>query len=239
MRISPSRSAAVLAAATGLALTAVAPALATGGYTVPLHQDVPITATGGTEPCPGIPSTQDGWHFVLPGKDAGFVSLTVTFSPGGTQTVTTFSGPHNMQAYVGSAPGAKLTSATAQVQGGAEEWFNLSHTCKATPVSTPPSSPAPSTPPSSSPSTPASPSASTSTSPSASASASASVSTSASASASAASTPSASASATVAAGSGGLASTGANVIGAAVAGVVLVGVGGVLVMRRRKGTHQA
>jgi hypothetical protein len=71
-------------------------------YQVPLHQPTPITAAGfGTHSgqCGSIPNTEDGWHFVLPGDFTVFVSLTVTFSPGGSQTITSF-GPPTRQACV-------------------------------------------------------------------------------------------------------------------------------------------
>jgi hypothetical protein len=86
---------------------------------VPLHQATPITAAGfsGHEAqCASIPSTEDGWAFVLPGHSTFFVSLTVTFKPGGTKRITTFSSPSDNHAYAGSAPGAVLDSASATVQ---------------------------------------------------------------------------------------------------------------------------
>ena len=119
-----------------------------GSYTVPLHQTPPITAAGfGSQEkvCDSIPDTEDGWHFVLPGDATHFVSLTVTFSPGGTQTITTFGPPTDKHAFAASAPGAELTSASAVVitDTGKKkvDWFNLSHTCPAT--VTPPPTPTP------------------------------------------------------------------------------------------------
>jgi hypothetical protein len=113
-------------------------------YTVPLHQPTPITAAGfGSHErvCDSIPSTEDGWHFVLPGDFTHFVSLTVTFNPGGTQTITTFGPPSDKHAYAGSAPGAQLTAASAVVTTDAGKkrvrWFNLSDTCPATVTPTP------------------------------------------------------------------------------------------------------
>src|SRR6266487_3900183 len=80
-----------------LSVAALGAATAFGpDYQVPLHQPMPITAAGfGThsEQCGSIPDTEDGWHFVLPGDFTVFVSLTVTFSPGGTQTITSFGTP--------------------------------------------------------------------------------------------------------------------------------------------------
>jgi len=113
-------------------------------YQVPLHQPMPITAAGfGThsEQCGSIPDTEDGWHFVLPGDFTVFVSLTVTFSPGGTQTITSFGPPTDKHAFAASAPGAVLESASAIVktETGKKQvlWFNLSHTCPATATPTP------------------------------------------------------------------------------------------------------
>ena len=134
------RIAGVVVAGGGLAIAAAGVSSAATQYTVPLHQTPPITAAGfsGHEPqCANIPSTQDGWAFVLPGDDTVFISLTVTFSPGGTQTITTFGPPSDKHAYVASAPGAVLESASASVETTAGKtqvpWFNLSHTCPASP----------------------------------------------------------------------------------------------------------
>ena len=150
------RGAVVVVAGGGLAIAAAGIGAAATQYTVPLHQATPITAAGfgGHEAqCGNIPSTQDGWHFVLPGNDTVFVSLTVTFSPGGTQTITTFGPPSDKHAYVGSAPGAVLESASATVETQAGktqvQWFNLSHTC---PAASPQPSGSPSITPSDSPS---------------------------------------------------------------------------------------
>ncbi|MFF1902756.1 LPXTG cell wall anchor domain-containing protein [Kitasatospora sp. NPDC058218] len=257
------------AAAAGLLILPVAPsAFATAGtYTVPVHQDLPVAAAGFGEheaKCGSIGTDQDGWHFVLPGNSTDFVKLTVAFDNGAPQVVTVFGPPTTKHAYVGSAPGAKLTSASAEVQGGEVKWFNLSHTCPA--VSTSPS-PKPST---SAPSTPTTPSASISPSAStppsasvtpsgtispsaispsatASASISASVTTKAASSPTATPTPSTGSTVDAAAGgspspsasaavsgSGSLASTGANIGLTLLAALALVGAGTVLVMRRRK-----
>jgi LPXTG-motif cell wall-anchored protein len=69
---------------------------------------------------------------VLPGNSTDFVKLTVTFEPGGQTVVTEFGPPSDKHAYVASLPGAKLTSAVAEVDGGDLELFNLSHTCPST-----------------------------------------------------------------------------------------------------------
>ncbi|MGP3979819.1 LPXTG cell wall anchor domain-containing protein [Streptomyces sp. KR80] len=220
--------AAVLPAAASLLLFAgAAPALADDHtYTVELRQQLPRTATtddGGApqkaaNQCPGIPEGQDGWHFVLPGNSSDFVKLTVTFEPGGEQVVTDFGPPSDKHAYVASLPGAKLTSAVAEVEGGDLELFNLSHTCPSS-VTAPTGAPAeePTDEPSEGPAAeepgnPAEePSAETS-----------------------ASEP---APATSPNGSGGgdLAATGAGpAIGLSVGAALLLGAGGYLVMRRRK-----
>ncbi|WP_431683263.1 LPXTG cell wall anchor domain-containing protein [Kitasatospora sp. KL5] len=246
---------AAAAVAAGLtALATGAPALAVGSdtYTVSVHQTLPVTAAGFGEhekTCAGISASKDGWHFVLPGSSTDFVKLTVAFDNGAPVVVTAFGPPSDKHAYVASAPGAKLTSAVAQVKGGEVKWFNLSHTCPAT---TTPSSPAPSTSASSStspkPSTSASPSpsGSQSTSGSPSPSGSQSTSTSASPSSGSPSAPSTgSSSASVGpssasptgSGPGSLASTGANVVLPVLAGLGLVAAGGVLVMRRKSPRH--
>jgi len=124
---------------------------------VQLRQATPITAAGfsGHErQCPAIPSTEDGWAFVLPGRSSFFVSLTVTFKPGGTKRITTFSPPSDNHAYVGSPPGAVLESASATVQtrdrARRARSFYLSYTCLAatptpsdSPTATPSGSPTP------------------------------------------------------------------------------------------------
>ncbi|GLW70802.1 hypothetical protein Kpho02_31010 [Kitasatospora phosalacinea] len=223
-------------------------------YTSQLRQSVPITAAAYGEQektCTGVPASQDGWHFVLPGNDADFVKLTVTFQPGGQQVVTSFPGnPAGKHAYVASEKGATLVSAVAEVQGGNQTKFNLSHTCPAGATETSPSpkpsespleSPKPSA--SASASVSASPSGSPSGSPRGSASPSPSAGTSGSPSPSASSSTSGAAvspSASASTGPAGdsLAFTGASVIGTTVAGLALLGVGGVLVARRRKGAHR-
>ncbi|WP_328944272.1 LPXTG cell wall anchor domain-containing protein [Streptomyces sp. NBC_00250] len=116
---------------------------------LPLHQveDLPLTAKefGEKGECPPVPAGKDGWHFVLPGSGKGdsavFTKLTVEFQPGGVQTITTFGPPSDKHAYATSEPGAKLVAASAEVSAPVKQgWFNLSHTCPATPVSetTPP-----------------------------------------------------------------------------------------------------
>lgn len=267
MRASLTSRAALTAAAACLTVVSAGSSAfaATGGtYTVPIHQTVPVTAAGFAEheaTCGGIGAGQDGWHFVLPGSSTDFVRLTVAFDNGAPQVVTVFGPPTTKHAYVGSAPGAKLTSATAEVKGGEVQWFNLSHTCPATAVtpSGTPSLPAPGTTPGTTASPSASASPSATASPTASASASASTATSpgptvtadrsagasagasvdAVARAAASAGPSGSAAAVeAAAGSDSLASTGANIGFTVLAAVGLVGAGSVLVMRRRARSGQ-
>ncbi|MFB7516371.1 LPXTG cell wall anchor domain-containing protein [Streptomyces sp. NPDC056144] len=121
-----------------------------------LHQieDLPLTAAEfgkdkQEKVCGNIPTNQDGWHFVLTGRDAVFTKLTVEFEPGGTQTITVFGPPDAKHAYAGSLPGAKLVSASAEISGSVkQDWFNLSHTCPTStkpveeePHTTPPTTP--------------------------------------------------------------------------------------------------
>lgn len=142
---------AVLAAPVLAVSAGLSPASATSTYTINLHQTPPITAAGYGEheaQCAAIPASQDGWHFVLPGNTTDFVKLTVTFQPGGQVVVTNFGPPTDKHAYVASAPGATLVSASAEVIGGEQRWFNLSHTCPATqtkPPTTPPATQPPTT----------------------------------------------------------------------------------------------
>ncbi|MEV6330680.1 LPXTG cell wall anchor domain-containing protein [Streptomyces sp. NPDC051909] len=205
---------------------------------VPFHhaKDLPISASSfeKTEKvCDGIPSTQDGWHFVLagsPGNEAEFTKLTVTFDNGTPIVITDFSSfgnPEGKHAYVGSEIGAKLTSATAEIDGVAK-FFNLSHTCPGT-APTPTGTPSTST----SPSTSESPSSSTS--PSTSVSPSSSVSPSASESGAAGGQPTPSASGSAGA-EGDLAETGSSAPVGIIAGVAvaLAAAGAFLVTRRRK-----
>ncbi|MEU9375616.1 LPXTG cell wall anchor domain-containing protein [Streptomyces sp. NPDC048255] len=238
-----SRAAFAVAASSLLVAAGTAPAFATDAYTIPLHQPVPITADsfGKPEPkCADIPATQDGWHFIAPGSpnEISFVKLTVTFEPGGQQVITSFGPPNDNHAYVASAPGAKLTSAVAEVKGGRLEWFNLSHTCPATATPSPSGSPSASV---SASKTPAgTPSGTTSgapsTTPSTSVSASRSVTPTRSASGTPSGTPSAAQSSPAPAPGGDLAKTGSDLPVALVSAVAvaLVAAGGVLVMRRRR-----
>ncbi|WP_026058555.1 LPXTG cell wall anchor domain-containing protein [Streptomyces sp. SS] len=138
MRRSLLPAAALVAAMAGSMTLAPAAFASDGAKTLPLHQieDLPLTASewdGSKEKvCGNIPTSQDGWHFVLPGKSAVFTKLTVEFEPGGVQTITVFGPPDAKHAYVGSAPDAKLISAKAEIDGEVKQgFFNLSHTCPA------------------------------------------------------------------------------------------------------------
>ncbi|MEU2181547.1 LPXTG cell wall anchor domain-containing protein [Streptomyces thermolilacinus] len=147
--LSKTTGALVAAAACGLMLAPAAHAAGGDTYSPVLRQELPRVATDEGAPqqeagtCADIPADQDGWHFVLPGKDADFVKLTVTFEPGGQQVITDFGPPSDKHAYVASAPGATLTSVVAEVKGGDLKKFNLSHTCPAntTPSGTPSENP--------------------------------------------------------------------------------------------------
>ncbi|MCG3042367.1 LPXTG cell wall anchor domain-containing protein [Streptomyces sp. S1A] len=138
MRILTSTRAAAVAAAACMALAPAAPAFATGSSSPELRQPLPLTAVEFEKgECPeSIPADKDGWHFVLPGNKAEFVELTVTFEPGGTQTITefdVFGKPFGKHAYVASEPGAKLVDIEAEIKGSVKgDKFNLSHTCPAT-----------------------------------------------------------------------------------------------------------
>ncbi len=127
-----------LAVLAQLAVTPAATSLDT--YTVPLHQDTPITNSGYGDKgdCPESPA-QWGWHFVLPGNDTSFVKLTVTFENAGEVVVTTFGPPTAQHAYVYTSTDDTLKSATAEVTGGEVDWFNLSHVCTGTTVQETPS----------------------------------------------------------------------------------------------------
>jgi hypothetical protein len=180
----------VCAVAALVAVTVLCPRTASAAAraykTLRLRQDTPIAATGGGS-CPGVATDHDGWHFIVknhPGTVA-FTSISVTFDPGGTQTITSFAG--QTDAYVSSELGARLTGAEAEVYGGLLTLlvlvhFDLAETCagkapepslaasSAVPVprasSSPPARPAPGKPSKSAAAASASPSASGSVTPS-------------------------------------------------------------------------
>jgi hypothetical protein len=124
-----------------VAQLAVTPAATSAdSYTVPLHQDTPITNSGYGDKgdCTGSPA-QWGWHFVLPSNDSSFVTLTTTFENAGTIVTTVFGPPSAQHAYVYTATDDTLQSASAEVSGGDVDWFNLSHVCTGTTVEETPS----------------------------------------------------------------------------------------------------
>ncbi|MFF5767518.1 LPXTG cell wall anchor domain-containing protein [Streptomyces tanashiensis] len=135
MRRSLIPAAALVAAMAGSVILAPTAFASDGTHTYPLHQQTPIAASEASHDgdCKTIPASQDGWHFVIPGNGVDFTKLTVTFDNGAPIVITSFGPPNAKHAYVGSAPGAKLTSAEAEVNGVIKQgWFNLSHTCPAT-----------------------------------------------------------------------------------------------------------
>ncbi|MEU2239552.1 LPXTG cell wall anchor domain-containing protein [Streptomyces sp. NPDC018338] len=147
MRRSLIPAAALVAAMAGSLVLAPAAFASEGPKPLPLHQVESLPLTAGEfdkkGDCPTVPAGKDGWHFVLPGSGKGesavFTKLTVEFEPGGEQTITVFGPPSDKHAYATSEPGAKLVSASAEVNGTVDQgWFNLSHTCPAG-VSTTPS----------------------------------------------------------------------------------------------------
>jgi hypothetical protein len=79
--------------------------------------------------CPD-PSTGWLWHFVLPGGEATFVSLTVHFQNAGEVVKTTDWAQDGKGAYV-SVPGADtVKTATAEINGSTPQGdFVISHTC--------------------------------------------------------------------------------------------------------------
>jgi hypothetical protein len=85
-----------------------------------------------TGSCPVNPNgTGDwGWHFILPGNDTDFVSVSAQFQNAGT--VTDFvSDPTPKHAYVFTPGPDTLLDASAQVSGPQTE-FILSHVCTGT-----------------------------------------------------------------------------------------------------------
>jgi hypothetical protein len=167
----------------GVTIPAAAAVLLLGGtaaaaVTLPLHAaHRNTTAAGfGTHSCDQIPAglqggSSDGFVFVLPGNDASFVSLSLSFrNTGGSTVPITIPNPADAypdgittngtsKAWVVVPAGWTLLDGSAVVDNNETKAddFNLTHTCVGTP-----SSPSPSKSPSTSPSTSASPSASAS-----------------------------------------------------------------------------
>jgi len=83
-----------------------------------------------TGECPSSADGTWGWHFVLPGDDTDFLSISATFLHEGT--VTSFiSQPTGKHAYFYTHQADTLLGATAMVDGP-QTWFNLSHVCTGT-----------------------------------------------------------------------------------------------------------
>jgi hypothetical protein len=172
MRVSwPARLGVVAAAGLALALGSAPAAWAVSTVSInPAH--VPTTAQAfSSHDCsdfPGITSSQDGWHFVLPAATGdNFLSVTLTFStPGGTVTATITSsdssnpstgpgwsgyldnaGAAERHAYLVTDAGWTLTAGTAVVSENTDGYFTLSHTCPGTPTTPTPTPPVTTAPP--------------------------------------------------------------------------------------------
>ena len=136
-----------------LGLAGVASILAGGflaitGFTTPVSADPTFDETaydahlhgphhGATNPgfetgdCPASPAGKPyGWHFVLPGSDTEFASLSVHFEGAGVlEDVDFVSHPTGKHAYVYTAGADTLIDAVAMTSGGDEDRFVLSHVC--------------------------------------------------------------------------------------------------------------
>ena len=95
---------------------------------VPLHQSNVAFGDAEQGECPTAPDGMPyGWHFVLPGNDATFVSLDLEFEGAGAVSEPVIDGKH---AFVFTAEAGTLVSGTAMVEGEVKQgFFNLSHTC--------------------------------------------------------------------------------------------------------------
>jgi hypothetical protein len=110
--------AAALATLVAFVVLGVNPTGADPGTPATLHSDhIGATNPGFTSgTCPSSANGTWGWHFVLPGDDTSFVSISVTFEHEGT--VTSFiSHPSAKHAYVYTHQADKLLGATAMVDG--------------------------------------------------------------------------------------------------------------------------
>lgn len=97
------------------------PATAKANSTIPLH----ASQVGTSANCDGGPV---GWHFVLPGHSATFVSLTVTFANAGSVSTYTLV-QSGKGADVVTSGSDTLTGGTATIIGSTPQgYFNLSHT---------------------------------------------------------------------------------------------------------------
>jgi hypothetical protein len=234
-----------------MALLAATPASASS--TLPLHSAHRGTtaAAFGNHSCDQIPvanqgPNSDGFVFVLPGNDAHFLTLTLTFRTiGGSQITVSIPNPSDpypdgittngaSKAWVVVPSGWTLLdgSATVDNETTKAKFFNLTHTCVGSGGSPSPS-PSPSKSPSSSPSPSHSPSASPTSSPSQSGSPSPSGSGQVEGSSAASASPSAPGGA--GSGSGSLPVTGVALTGMTIAGAALIAGGAtVLLMVRRR-----
>jgi hypothetical protein len=149
-----------VAATTALALVGAAPAFAQETTINIRDSHVPTTAEGFKNvkcegPFENLDGDVDGWHFVLPGNDASFVSLTLTYDTPDGDVVATIASTDSSAPSVGpgwsgyiDAAGASgafrhayvftdadwtLTAGSAVSEGG-HDVFNLSHTCPGGPV---------------------------------------------------------------------------------------------------------
>src|SRR5689334_17326063 len=248
------RSFLLLAGAAFAALLAAAPAAAS--TTLPLHAaHRGTTAAGfGSHSCDQIPAADqgpnsDGFVFVLPGHDAHFLTLTLTFrTAGGNQITVSIPNPSDSypdgitnngtsKAWVVVPSGWTLLDGSATVDNDKTKAddFNLTHTCVGSGGSPSPS-PSPSASPSGSPSASRSPSASPAGSPSPSGTVSPSGSGTVEGSTAASESPSAPGSAGNGnGGGGGLPVTGVALAGITVTGALMVAGGAaLLIMVRRR-----
>ncbi len=122
------------ALAIGLVVTVAGLLPPSAGATETQNATLHAPHVGATNPgfeegeCPTPPGDATwGWHFVLPGNDTTFVSISATFASAGV--VTDFiSVPTGKHAYVFTPGPDTLLSATAVVEGP-ETTFVLSHVC--------------------------------------------------------------------------------------------------------------
>lgn len=226
-----------LAALAALAL-AFAPSAAASTEISINPGNVPTTADDFTHSCDQIPGGaslpgQDGWVFVLPGKDGKFVTVTAVFEDADgnehSLNATVLDGPGTSKAYVITPIGWTLVDASATITGSApQDQFNLTHACPGTEGGGPSPSTSPTTSPSASPTT--SPTGSPTTTPTTTPTGSESPTTPTSP------PPTTTVPAPTTTSPGGLPVTGAGLTGILAAGVALAaaGAGTLLLVRRRR-----
>lgn len=91
------------------------------------------------EVVPGVPAGSYVWHFVFPGNDTEFVSLSVAFANAGElHDVDFVAHPSAKHAYVVTDGPDQLLDAVAMTSGGTQTEFNLSHVCPGTTTTTEP-----------------------------------------------------------------------------------------------------